>query len=156
MEEKKVNTPPDSKCFETMAKIYVMNYHNDHLDPSLAESCRIDIKDVYVVWFNKTLQNFKVLLSTNVPDGMYYEVTYNGDKDESYMDVYRRVDHKVFLDYERNDIEVFNERITDIVKKTFYFEDPKNRDTFINNINKLANDFLSNMQYSRHNYRDSK
>lgn len=33
-----------------------------------------------VVWFSKTLQNWKALVSTNVSDGMYYEVTYNGDK----------------------------------------------------------------------------
>ena len=38
----------------------------------------------------KTLQNSKALLSTTVSDGMYYEITYNGDKDEIYFDVYKK------------------------------------------------------------------
>lgn len=40
--------------------------------------------------FCKTLQNSKALLSTNVPDGMYYEITYNGDKNECYLDAYKK------------------------------------------------------------------
>ena len=47
--------------------------------------------DVYVVWNCKTLQNNKALLSTTVPDGMYYEATYNGDKKELYLDAYKKV-----------------------------------------------------------------
>ena len=46
--------------------------------------------DVFVVWSCKTLQNNKALLSTTLPDGMYYEVTYNGDKDEAYIDAYKK------------------------------------------------------------------
>lgn len=49
--------------------------------------------DVYVVWFCKTLQNWKALLSTTLPDGMYYEVTYNGDKGETYIDTYKKFDN---------------------------------------------------------------
>jgi len=47
--------------------------------------------EVYVVWFSKTLQNWKALLSTTLSDGMYYEVTHNGDKNETYCDAYRKV-----------------------------------------------------------------
>ena len=43
---------------------------------------------VYVVWLNRTLQNNKALLSTIISNGMYYEITYNGDKDELYFDAY--------------------------------------------------------------------
>ena len=46
--------------------------------------------DVYVVWYCKTLQNHKALLSTNVSDGMYYEMTFNGDKNQLYMDAYKK------------------------------------------------------------------
>lgn len=49
--------------------------------------------EVYIVWFSKTLQNWKALLSTTLPDGMYYEVTYNGDKQETYIDAYKKVDN---------------------------------------------------------------
>lgn len=46
--------------------------------------------DVYVVWFCKTLQNWKALISTSLPDGMYYEVTYDGDKERVYVDAYKK------------------------------------------------------------------
>ena len=32
----------------------------------------------------------KALLSTTVSDGMYYELTYNGDKKELYFDAYKK------------------------------------------------------------------
>ena len=49
-------------------------------------------KDVYKrqVWYCKSLQNHKALLSTNISDGMYYELTYNGDKNELYLDAYKK------------------------------------------------------------------
>ena len=46
--------------------------------------------DVFMVWCCKTLQNNKALLSTTLPDGMYYECTYNGDKKEMYIDAYKK------------------------------------------------------------------
>lgn len=46
--------------------------------------------EVYVVWFAKVLQNWKALVSTTLPDGMYYEVTYNGDERETYLDAYKK------------------------------------------------------------------
>ena len=46
------------------------------------------LDDVFVVWFAKTLQNWKALVSTTLPDTRYYEVTYNGDRDEYYLDAY--------------------------------------------------------------------
>lgn len=56
----------------------------------------IDIKDIYVVWSCKTLQNNKALLSTTISDGLYYEITYNGDKKELYFDVYKKVLNKCY------------------------------------------------------------
>lgn len=49
---------------------------------------------VYVVWSCKTLQNNKALLSTDIPDSRYYEVTYNGDKDEFYLDAYVKEENR--------------------------------------------------------------
>lgn len=51
--------------------------------------------DVYIVWLCKTLQNHKAMLSTMVSDGMYYEFTWNGDKDEGYLDAYKKWENKV-------------------------------------------------------------
>ena len=50
-------------------------------------------EEVYVVWQVKVLQNAKALLSTDLPDGMYYELTLNGDKDEIYFDAYKKVEN---------------------------------------------------------------
>jgi hypothetical protein len=47
-----------------------------------------DREDIYVVWISKVLQNNKALLSTTYPDTRYYEITYNGDKNEFYFDAY--------------------------------------------------------------------
>ncbi len=43
-----------------------------------------------MVWVCKTLQNNKALLSTTISDGMYYEITHNGDKQEIYIDAYKK------------------------------------------------------------------
>lgn len=45
---------------------------------------------VYVVWTCKTLQNNKALLATTLKDNMYFEVTYNGDEKEMYLDAYKK------------------------------------------------------------------
>ncbi|MGN9136033.1 DUF6275 family protein [Clostridium sp. HCP1S3_B4] len=46
--------------------------------------------EVYVVWSCKTLQNKKAILSTDLVNGILFEITYNGDKDETYVDVYKK------------------------------------------------------------------
>ena len=67
----------------------VVDYFNGQAD-STDKNGQITEKDVFVVWLCKTLQNNKALLSTTVCDGMYYEVTYNGDKNEMYVDAYKK------------------------------------------------------------------
>jgi hypothetical protein len=54
--------------------------------------------NVYIVWFAKTLGNWKALVSTDVMDDTYYEVTHNGAKHETYVDVYVKTINKVFPD----------------------------------------------------------
>lgn len=69
----------------------MMDYFNTKVD--VTDKKQITLNDVYVVWFCKTLQNWKALVSTNVSDGMYYEVTHNGDENETYVDVYKKWDN---------------------------------------------------------------
>ena len=33
-------------------------------------------------------------MATTLPDGMYYEVTYNGDKQEWYLDAYKKFENR--------------------------------------------------------------
>lgn len=68
----------------------------DYLKPRLEktdEHVNFHPSEVYCVWFTKVLQNWKAMVSTTLPDGMYYEVTYNGDKRETYIDAYKRFDN---------------------------------------------------------------
>lgn len=74
--------------FRNMCIDKVVKYFNDKRDKSDSEELLPE--DVYVVWQVKVLQNFKALLSTKMSDGMYYELTYNGDEDELYLDVYKK------------------------------------------------------------------
>lgn len=67
----------------------VITYVNQHLD----RTDDVNSFDVYFVWYSKILKNSKALISTSLPDGMYYEVTYNGEKDEFYLDAYKKFDN---------------------------------------------------------------
>lgn len=80
------------------ARKIVMDYFNSHADAT--DGVQITMDDVYIVWFSKTLQNWKALVSTTVPDGQYYEVTYNGDSEEAYLDVYKKWENKIVPDAE--------------------------------------------------------
>lgn len=74
--------------FIRLCKGIVVNYFNEHADKT--DKKKICEEDVFVVWSCKTLQNNKALISTTVSDGMYYEITHNGDKQETYVDVYKK------------------------------------------------------------------
>ena len=74
----------------------VVSYFNSQAD-STDKNSKITNKDVFVVWMCKTLQNNKALLSTTISDGMYYEVTWNGDKNEGYFDAYKKWKNMVIL-----------------------------------------------------------
>lgn len=79
----------DNKFIE-LVKSIVRDYASEHLDKS---DNLIDF-DVYIVWYCKTLQNWKALASTTLLDGMYYELTLNGDKQEIYLDAYKKFENR--------------------------------------------------------------
>lgn len=81
-----VALPGDS--FLDRARDMVVDYFNEYAEKT--DDFILETRDVYVVWGCKTLQNWKALVSTNVSDGMYYEVTHNGDKKETYIDAYKK------------------------------------------------------------------
>ena len=82
----------DNEKFLKKCKEVVVNYFNNRSDKT--DKFEITENDVFVVWSCKTLQNNKALLSTTVSDGMYYELTYNGDKNELYLDAYKKWENK--------------------------------------------------------------
>lgn len=84
-------TMTDVKFFE-LVKESVRDYANGHLDKS--DGMQITTDDVYIVWYCKTLQNWKALASTTLFDGMYYELTVNGNKNEMYLDAYKKFENR--------------------------------------------------------------
>lgn len=76
--------------FILKCKDIVRNYAMEHLD----KSDNVPEFEVFDVWYSKTLQNHKALLSTSLFDGMYYECTYNGDKKELYFDAYKKFENR--------------------------------------------------------------
>ena len=74
--------------FLKLCKEKVVEYFNNRSDKT--DKFEITEDDVFIVWSCKTLQNNKALVSTTVSDGMYYELTYNGDKNELYFDAYKK------------------------------------------------------------------
>ena len=70
------------------AKELVVDYYNERVEKT--DNMTITEEDVFIVWFCKTLQNWKALVSTTISDGMYYEITHNGDKGETYIDAYKK------------------------------------------------------------------
>ena len=76
----------DNKAIE-IVKQYIIE-HLDKSDDTISF-------DVYIVWKCKALQNWKWLISSTLFDGMYYELTYNGDKKEFYLDAYKKFENRV-------------------------------------------------------------
>ena len=72
----------------------VKQYIEEHLD----KSDQVSPYSVYIVWKAKILQNWKYMISSTLFDGMYYEVTYNGDGNEWYLDTYKKFENRVIPD----------------------------------------------------------
>lgn len=79
--------------FERICKEIVANYFNKNVEKT--DHVKLTEEDVCIVWSCKTLQNNKALVSTNAKDGMYYEITHNGDKKEIYVDAYKKLENFV-------------------------------------------------------------
>lgn len=75
----------------------VRDYVLEHLD----KTDTVNETDTvpYIVWKCKVLQNWKYLLSTDLHDGMYYELTFNGDKQEWYLDAYKKFENRCIEDF---------------------------------------------------------
>ena len=78
----------NEKEFVALVKKTVADYANQNLDKT--DGKKITEDNVFIVWMCKTLQNSKAMASTTLFDGMYYELTFNGNKQELYVDAYKK------------------------------------------------------------------
>ena len=79
----------DNKAIEIVQNYIIEHLYKSDLVPDF---------NVFTVWKCKTIQNWKYLLSSTLFDGMYYELTYNGDKQEWYLDAYKKFENRVIAD----------------------------------------------------------
>lgn len=70
--------------FVELAKMLVIGYVKAEFNKEITKD------DAFIVWQCKLLKNNKALVTTNLKDGMYYEITYNGEAEECYFDAYAK------------------------------------------------------------------
>lgn len=80
----------DDRAFRNFVCATVADYTNRRANDDV-----VSPNEVYIVWMCKTLQNWKALAATPLPDNMYFEITFNGDKNEMYLDAYRKEKNEV-------------------------------------------------------------
>ena len=86
VKERKKHDYQRNEAFSELVKKKLAGWYNAH------ENEKIDESNVFIVWSCKTLQNYKCLAATTVSgDGIYAEYTYNGDAQELYEDVYKKL-----------------------------------------------------------------
>lgn len=96
-EIREVEAKPDPTHFPALARRLVFN----EIAESIARTnlhIKFDESQVFVVWFCFILGNWKALVSTTLPDGRYYEVTYSQAKKEFYVDTYIKLNNTVVPD----------------------------------------------------------
>lgn len=92
----------NNDAFEARCKEIVRDYFNSKADKSKI-GCYIGLDDVHVVWMVRVLGNNKALLITDVTDGMYYEITRNGQTGEFYVGVYKKWENFSVVSTEKED-----------------------------------------------------
>lgn len=93
----------------------VRKYVIDHLE----KSDGIPVFDIFVVWSHQTQRKYKCMISTTLPDGMYYECTMlNGDKNKMYLNVYKKFEDKKII-YESRGIEMAKYRKKPVIIEAY-------------------------------------
>ena len=70
-----------------MMDVKALDIVNGYILKHLDKSDPVVPFDTFIVW--------KYLISSTLSDGMYYELTFNGDKKEWYLDAYKKFENVV-------------------------------------------------------------
>lgn len=88
--------PLDPDRFLKLAKDTVVSNFNEHRNKD--RSPPLTLAMVQIVWFAKTLENWKAIVSSSAAKNLLWEVSYSGAKNEIYLDVYGKLkNHKITL-----------------------------------------------------------
>lgn len=72
--------------FASRATSIVRNWYDKYVTMTPTE--------IYVVWMVKVLRNNKAMISSNKSDGLYFEVTWDGERERFYLDVYSKIENQ--------------------------------------------------------------
>lgn len=92
LDNKSVDSSDPDNIFRK-ARLYVVGSYNNSVEE---ESYELSINDLRIVWFSYTLANWKVLISTDKSDGLYFEVTHDHTKNTTYVDTYKKIHNDTF------------------------------------------------------------
>jgi hypothetical protein len=96
--QKRSDEYPDR--FLTLAKELVVDNYNRHHDSGRTPP--LTMGDVFIVWFVKTLENWKAVVGSSVLRGLLYEVSYNGEESEAYIEIFKKINStKVTIEREK-------------------------------------------------------
>ena len=92
------SSPDEGDDKQMRARRLVVEYYNEHVFGSTPELSvlKLGLQGTYVVLFSYVLGSWKANVSTVLPDGRYYEVTFNKEKNETYVDEYKKVNNVVY------------------------------------------------------------
>jgi hypothetical protein len=80
---------PDPDRYLQQAKQLVMENYNGHHEDENEPPLRIG--DLHIVSFVKTLSTWRAQVGSGVVRGLVWIVTFNGQKNEAYIEVYRKL-----------------------------------------------------------------
>lgn len=89
-------SPDEGDDKQIKARRLVQLYSLEHLE--YADGDTLGMDDIYVVLFTYVLGSWKALVSTTMPDGRYFEVTYSKERNETYVDEYKKQNNVCYKD----------------------------------------------------------
>lgn len=94
------NIDPQAKCLGLVSGLIESRGYNKEAPSPLATPPIQSGPEftVFIVKFSYILGNYKALVSSSLPDGRYYEVTYNAKMGEHYIDTYVKTDNVAVVD----------------------------------------------------------
>lgn len=80
---------PDPDRFLKLAKKLVVDNYNQTKNSKTAPD--LTMNTVFIIWYSKVLNNWKAIVGSPVARGMLWEVSFNGHRNQAYIDIYKKL-----------------------------------------------------------------